>query len=626
MASLGKLEVEIGADTDRFNKDMKRVKGSLKNFSKDIGRVTLSVGKYAAAMSAAGAVVAGAFVRAQLDSIDALAKTADGLGITTQKLQALQHVGQLTGSTTEEINKSLARMERRLGEVARIGGAGAVALEDLGLNIDDIIKMTPDKQLEALSTALVGVENQAVKASIANDIFGRSGLKMLKLMEELKDKGLTPAQRELEQLGFAMNRVDAAKVEAANDAMLRFQKAIQGVFARLTVHLAPILEGISNEFLVWIKNSGGADKVMSDMVDSMVVGFGAVADAVTVVVRVISAVVNEVKAVFSAVTSGFNSVKNFVGQFVEFQKENLGELGKIQEKSSGLFDDLPSDKLKNFVNKVKESSQKAAEAVAQSVESTKRTGDFTASFFEKKAAMSSSAMSSELESFKSGLLTEEEAELEHYNKRLEQLNTFLETKRLTEEEAANARMIIEQQHQDAMTEIQTRASQERLSQITGAMQSQIGNISSAMQLITGSIGKESKKQFEITKIASVASALVKGYESVTNSFAAGTRIGGPPLGFAFAATAAAATAAQIQSIRSQQFSGGGSVSSSGGGSSSGGVVAGGVAQQTQQQSSIHIRGLDSSSLYSGDQVNDLLDAINERVADGSILLSSEVVV
>jgi hypothetical protein len=454
MASLGKLEVEIGADTDRFDRDMKRVKGSIRNFSKDIGKLTLSVGKYAAAMSAAGAVIAGAFVRAQLDSIDALAKTADGLGITTQKLQALQHVGQLTGSTTEEINKSLARMERRLGEVARIGGAGAVALEDLGLNIDDIIKMTPDKQLEALSAALVGVENQAVKASIANDIFGRSGLKMLKLMEELKDKGLTPAQRELEQLGFAMNRIDAAKVEAANDAMLRFQKAIQGVFARLTVHLAPILEGISNEFLVWIKNSGGADKVMSDMVDSMVVGFGAVADAVTIVVRVIQKVAAAVSFVFEKVSAGFDFLQKKVGQFITVTDAGAKFIDKVKSKTTSVFDDLPSEKFEKFVDKVRKNSQEAAEAVAQSVESTKRTGDFTASFFEKKAEMASSSMSSELESFKSGLLTEQEAELEHYNKRLEQLNTFLETKRLTEEEAANARMTIEQQHQDAMTEIQ----------------------------------------------------------------------------------------------------------------------------------------------------------------------------
>jgi hypothetical protein len=624
MADLGKLEVEVGADTTKLDRGIKSAGQSIKTFAKGLGGLTLSVGKYAAAMTAAGAAISGVFVRAQLDSIDALAKTADGLGITTQKLQALQHVGQLTGSTTEEINKSLARMERSLGEAARKGGNTALALDDLGVSIDEVIKMTPDKQLELLSAALVGVENQSVKASIANDVFGRSGLKMLKLMEELKDKGLTPAVKELEALGFSMNRVDAAKVEAANDSMLRFNKAIQSVFQRLTVHLAPILEGVSNEFLVMVKNAGGADKVMGDFVDSMVVGFGGVADAVTVVVRVIKAVVDEVMAVFNAVSSGFNNLKNFVGKFVDFQEENLGELGKLQKASGSIFDNLPSDKMKTFVDKVRKSSQEAAEAVASSVESTKRTGDFTATFFENKAAATSSAMNSELESFKTGLLNEEQAEIEHYNKRLEQLRTFIEAKRLTEEEAANARLTIEQQHQEALTEIQTRSAQERLSQITGAMQSQVSNISSAMQLITGSIGKESKKQFEITKVASIASALIKGYESVTSSFAAGARIGGPVLGAAFAATAAAATAAQIQSIRSQQFSGGGTVSNSGG--VSGGVVAGGTAQQTQQQTSIHIRGLDRGSLYSGDQVNDLLDAINEKVADGSVLLSSEVIV
>lgn len=627
MADLGKLEVEIGADTSKLKGGLNKANNLIKGFSKNIANASFAMAKYTSALTAAGVAMSSVFVNKQLDAIDALAKTADGLGITTQKLQALHHVGQLTGSTTEEINKSLARMERRLGEVARIGGAGALALEDMGVSIDDIIKLTPDKQLEALSSALVGVENQAVKASIANDIFGRSGLKMLKLMEELKDKGLTPAQRELEQLGFSMNRIDAAKVEAANDSMLRFNKAIQSVFQRLAVHLAPILEGISNEFLVMIKNSGGADKVMGDMVDSMVSGFGLVADAVTIVVRIITKVANAVSFVFEKVSAGFEFLQKKVGQFITVTEEGSKFIDKVKQKTTSVFDDLPSEKFKKFVDNVRENSQKAAEAVASSVENTKRTGDFTASFFEKKAAMSSNAMNSELESFKTGLLNEEQAEIEHYEKRLEQLRRFIDAKKLTEEEAASARLTIEQQHQDAMTEIQTRAANERLSHITGAMQGQVSNISSAMQLITGSIGKESKKQFEITKVASIATALIKGYESVTSSFAAGSRIGGPIVGAAFAATAAAATAAQIQAIRSQQYSGGGNVSASGSGSSGGqAVVAGGVAEQTQQQTSIHIRGLDKNSLYSGDQVNDLLDAINEKVADGSVLLSSEVVV
>lgn len=625
MADLGKLEVEIGADTSKLKKGAASAKRIIGDFGKSVASVTANMAKYTAALTAAGVAMSGVFVRSQLDSIDALAKTADGLGITTQKLQALQHVGQLTGSTTEEINKSLARMERSLGEAARKGGNTALALDDLGVSIDDIIKLTPDQQLEALSAALVGVENQATKASIANDVFGRSGLKMLKLMEELKDKGLTPAVKELEQLGFSMNRIDAAKVEAANDSMLRFNKAIQSVFQRLAVHLAPILEGISNEFLVMIKNSGGADKVMSDMVDSMVTGFGFVADAVTVVVRIITKVADAVTFVFEKVSAGFEFLQDRIGKFVTVTEAGSKLIDKVKQKTTSVFDDLPSDKFKKFVDNVRENSQKAAEAVASSVENTKRTGDFTATFFEKKAAISSSSMSSELESFKSGLLNEEQAEIEHYNKRLEQLRNFIETKRLTEEEAANARLTIEQQHQDAMTEIQARAANERLSHITGAMQSQISNISSAMKLITGSIGKESKKQFEITKIASIASALVKGYESVTNSFAAGTRIGGPPLGFAFAATAAAATAAQIQAIRSQQYTGGGNVSSSGGGSGGQGVIAGQSATPDQQQQSIHIRGLDRDAIFTGDQVSDLLDKINDRVADGSVLLSSEVV-
>jgi hypothetical protein len=609
-------------DPSKINRGLSTAVRSLKNFSKNAAKATLSAAKYGAGLSAVAATISTVFVRKQLDMIDALAKTADGLGITTEKLQALQHVGQLTGSTSEEINKSLPRMERRLGEVARIGGAGAVALADLGISIDDIIKQTPDKQLETLSAALVGVENQAVKASIANDIFGRSGLKMLKLMEELKDKGLSPAVKELDQLGFAINRIDAAKVEAANDSMLRFNKAIEGVFKRLTVQLAPILEGISNEFLVWIKNSGGADKVMADMVDSMVTGFGFVADAVTVVVRIVKSVVGAVMAVFNAVSSGFNKLKGFVGQFVTVTAEGEKFIDKLGSKVPNIFGDLPSKKIKKFAEDVKVSSQKAAEAVAQGVESTKRTGDFTATFFEEKAAASAKSMSNELETFRTGLLTEREEEIQHYEKRLAALDNFLATKRITEEEAAQARLTIEQQHQQALTDLTRASEQERSSLIQSALQGQISNVASAAKLITGSIGKESKKQFEISKVASIASALVKGYESVTSSFAAGSKIGGPAVGFAFAATAAAATAAQISQIKAQQFNGGGSVSSPSGGSS--GAVAGQAASGAEQQRSFRIETVDPNSTITGEALNGLIEQINGAVSDGATLISSGV--
>lgn len=655
--SIGDLKVNIGADTSNLNtssEDAKRklksvakgmesvVKASLKmgaalkrvsssissGFVRGISNATSKLSNYAKNITAVSTALTVFFVKAQSEAIDLLAKTADGLGITTEKLQALQHVGELTGSTAEEINKSLARMERRLGEVARIGGAGALALDDLGISIDEIIKMTPDKQLEALSAALVGVENQAVKASIANDIFGRSGLKMLKLMEELKDKGLDPAVKELDALGISINRVDAAKVEAANDAMLRFSKVIKGVFARLSIELAPMLEGVANLFLDWVKKSGGAENAIRKMVDFGVKAIGHMADAVEIVRRSFGTLLGPIRLVIA----GFQSVSNALGVLMSKLKgeggsfkDALKPLSDLGKDLAGNFDQLPSSKLKSFVDGVREQSQKAAEEVAKSVENTKRVGDFTSTFFKKKSEMVATANNNEIESFRESLRTQEESEIAHYESRLSKLQEFLNNRQITEQEAAEARMTIEQQHQAALTEIQNSAYQERAQFVSSSLQGQISNIQGAFRLITGSLKTESKKQFEVTKVASIASALVKGYESVTSSFAAGARIGGPPLGFAFAATAAAATAAQIGAIKAQQFNGGGSVAKVGG-SSSGGVTTQSQQQVTQpQQRSIHITGVNPSSLFTGEQINKIIDGINDAVGDGAVLVSSGVI-
>lgn len=94
-------------------------------------------------------------------------------------------------------------------------------------------------------------------------------------------------------------------------------------------------------------------------------------------------------------------------------------------------------------------------------------------------------------------------------------------------------------------------------------------------IIMGSLGNlsvlmssQSKKLFKLGKAASLATAVIKGYESVVSSYAAGAKIGGPVLGAAFATTAALATAVQIQNIRAQSFGGGGSAPSSVGGGAS----------------------------------------------------------
>ena len=164
------------------------------------------VGKWAAAAAAAAVVGAAAIVNSQRKVLDSLAKTSDALGIQQEKLQALQHIGELTGTSNEMVNKSLERMQKNLGNAARMGGASADALADIGVNVKEILSLKPDEQMEVLARAISGVENQSLKASISNDLFGRSGVRMLKMMEQLKSEGLDPTVEALDKMGVSLSR------------------------------------------------------------------------------------------------------------------------------------------------------------------------------------------------------------------------------------------------------------------------------------------------------------------------------------------------------------------------------------------------------------------------------------
>ena len=147
-----------------------------------------------------------------------------------------------------------------------------------------------------------------------------------------------------------------------------------------------------------------------------------------------------------------------------------------------------------------------------------------------------------------------------------------------------------------------------------------------MDNVSGLMQSGSRKLFEVGKAAALASGLISAYESVMTSYAAGSRIGGPWVGAAFAATAAIAQAANLRKISSASFGGGGSVSASsaggrpstnvpsaGGGSGSGSGGAGPA--MPSRNISISLAG----SSFSADTVRELITQINEQVGDGATL-------
>jgi len=120
-----------------------------------------------------------------------------------------------------------------------------------------------------------------------------------------------------------------------------------------------------------------------------------------------------------------------------------------------------------------------------------------------------------------------------------------------------------QRHEDSITAIAKEGHDKRKQQDEDyrrtrqmVMSGMFGNLSALME-------SGSRKVFEIGKAAAIANAVVSGREAAISSYAAGAKIGGPPLGYAFELTSILATAAMINKLRSTSFGGGGTASASG---------------------------------------------------------------
>jgi hypothetical protein len=124
------------------------------------------------------------------------------------------------------------------------------------------------------------------------------------------------------------------------------------------------------------------------------------------------------------------------------------------------------------------------------------------------------------------LRSENQAYMDAYNERVSIIEAGVEKELLTEEEAAKLRAA-----NDA------KLNSDRLSEAA----SFLGDLSSLAS-------SESREAFEISKAASIAQAVLKGYESALSAYAFGTSIGGPIVGGIFAGLSAAATGTLVGQI------------------------------------------------------------------------------
>ncbi len=258
MGFVGSMRVKLGAEIRGFRSKMGKAGGVTAKFRSKIGGLGKSLTGLMPALAGVASIAGiGAMIKGQMAAIDSTAKLSDQLGVLTEDLIKLRHAAELTGAGSKSLDAGLATMAKRLGEAARGSGAAAPALAELGLEAKVLVAMRPDQAFREIAGALEKIEEPARRNAIAANLFSKANMGLLNTLAAGKD-GLKAMGDEAERLGMTFSRVDAAKVEAANDALTKMGAVSKTIFRDAAISLGPYITLVGEDLVKAYADAGKA--------------------------------------------------------------------------------------------------------------------------------------------------------------------------------------------------------------------------------------------------------------------------------------------------------------------------------------------------------------------------------
>ena len=484
----------------------------LARVTRGLGRVGLKVAKVSAAFSALGVAAGVTIVRSNLKAIDSLGKTAEKIGVTTEALGAMRYAGELTGVAIQTMDMGLQRFVRRTAEASRGTGEALNALRELRLDATKLVTMDLSAQMGLVAEAFSNVKTEADKVRLAQKLFDSEGVALVGTLKQ-GSAALDDMRKEAEDLGIILDGVSVAKVEQANDELLKVSKLMEGAFKQATVELAPFIAEIADQLRQAALDAGGFDDVAKKLVGNVITGIGNVLDA------------------FREWEIWIAKLRLSWAEATQYQAKLMDTF--LLKKFSDLWDaykafveywggSAPDNPIKTKIEEMKaEIAAARAELVAL-----------------EEAGLPSTKMTSAWDSILVGV-----------RKRVEALE---------EEEKAEAEVGETETQVAQRRKYHATIWQDMEKKRTAFEESSRGE--QAMQ-----ISQHMSTLFAKNKKMQIANALMQTYSGATKAF---SQYGGGPVGFAMAAAVVAAGLAQVQQIKAQSFEGGGFT---GRGSRSGGL-------------------------------------------------------
>lgn len=316
-----------------------------KGFQEGLGKAKGSVGKFKGALGSLGGVIASvgltSMAREAINLGSKISDMAVQLQISSDALQVLEFSARKAGVETGIMERAIRNVQLRTQQGIEGNKRYAEAYQTLGLSIEEVNRLSPEKKLEAIARASqMATDKQAAYNAVAAILGERAGPKMQEVLQDLAKNGYGSLEEAAKKSGEVMDKDTIAKMDAAADK-------IESVKRRFTVLTGEILTKVIPAFEI-LKNGLG---FLGEVIGTNILNFKAFFSFLG---SAISSVIEPAVIAFDSLSKGIEgAAQAAAGNFKE-SKAALSEATDLAEKSFGALKDIPKEISDSFSEATKD--------------------------------------------------------------------------------------------------------------------------------------------------------------------------------------------------------------------------------------------------------------------------------
>jgi hypothetical protein len=305
----GSAYVVIGA-IDKTAAVLKRVAARFKS----IGAAITSIGIKTLAV---GGTLTAPFIAATkifADMGDEINKASQRTGVAVEQLSALKYAADQSGSSLEGLETGIKHLSKTTTAAAEGDKKALDTLSKLGLSYDDLKGKLPDEQFITVGDALSKVADATTKASLAQELFGKTGTELLPLLANGAD-GINTLVTRARDLGLTFGKEDAEAAtkfgDILSDLWKQFKQVNFVVGEAIAKFLQPYAEAATRTMksvIDWAKANQGFVLTVA------AVGVGLLAAGAAIVT--LGAAISGLGTVLGAAATGITAVGAVLGAMI----------------------------------------------------------------------------------------------------------------------------------------------------------------------------------------------------------------------------------------------------------------------------------------------------------------------